>query len=96
MPSPAGWREVPCSECGEFVEGIDFAERCAACHKRRLRRAQRIASRAALGAAVVSAAWCLWGLPRTPASRWLTAVAIGGAYGLVYLIAKRVAMEGLR
>ena len=96
MPSPVGWREDPCIECGEFVEGIGFAERCAACHKRHLRRAQQIASRAALAAAMVAAAWCLWGLPRTPSLRWLTAVAIGGAYGLVYLIVKRVAMEGLR
>jgi hypothetical protein len=82
-------------ECGEFVAGIDFTERCGPCHKRRTRRAQQIASRVALGAVVLAAAWCFWGLPRTPSTRWLAALAIGGSYALVYLIVRRVAMVAL-
>jgi hypothetical protein len=96
MPSPVGWREVPCIECGDFVAGINFAERCAACQARRMRRADRLASRAAIGAAILAAAWSLWALPHTPMLRWWAGLAIGSSFLLVRLIVKRVAMEVLR
>lgn len=95
MRSPAGWREVPCIECGRFVEGINFAERCPECRERRERRAQRIASRCATVATVVMAAWTLWRLPRTSLARWYAGVGIGATYLLVRVIVRRIAMEVL-
>lgn len=96
MPSPAGWREVPCIECGEFVAGIGFGERCRACHERRLQRAARLASRTAIAATLLMAAWVFWTLPRTNLGRWYGGVGIGATYLLVRLITKRIAMEALR
>lgn len=96
MPSPAGWREVPCVECGEFVAGISFGERCRACHERRLRRATGIASRVAIAATILMAAWVFWKTPNTNLGRWYGGVGIGSTYLLVRLITKRIAMEALR
>ncbi|MGH7592573.1 MAG: hypothetical protein ACRELE_01770 [Gemmatimonadales bacterium] len=95
MPSPAGWREVPCIECGRFVEGINFAERCAECLGRRTRRARRIASRVAIVATILMAGWTIWRLPHTDLARWYGGLGIGATYFLVRLIAKRIAMEAL-
>ena len=96
MPSPTGWREVPCVECGEFVAGIGFGERCAACFARRDRRARRIASRVALVATILMAAWTLRRMPTTGAARWYAGLAIAATWFLVRLITRRVAMEALR
>ena len=63
MPSPAGWREVPCVECGAFVEGIDFVQRCGSCQQRRVKRAMRIARWAAIGPTTQSAMQELLGEP---------------------------------
>ena len=95
MPSPAGWREVPCSECGRFVAGISFGERCPECLERRTRRAQRIASRTATVATVLMAVWTLWRLPHTNLGRWYAGVGIGATYLLVRVITRRIAMEAL-
>ena len=95
MPSPAGWREVPCIECGKFVAGITFAERCPDCLERRTRRAQRIASRVAAAATLLMAAWALWRLPHTGLGRWYAGVSIAATYFLVRLITRRIAMEAL-
>ncbi len=95
MPSPAGWREVPCIECGKFVEGIDFAERCADCLARRTRRAQRLATAVALVATAIAAIWTIRVMPLTPTSRWYGGAAIGATYFLVRLIVRRIAMEAL-
>ncbi len=95
MPSPAGWREVPCVECGEFVEGIDFGERCPACLGRRRRRALLIGRRAGLLATACAAAWVMTHLPTSPLGRWYAVLAIPITYLLVRLIAVRVAMEAL-
>ena len=96
MPSPAGWREVPCVECGEFVAGIGFGDRCRACHERRMRRAARLASRVAIAATILMAAWVFWKTPNTGLGRWYGGLAIGSTYFLVRLITRRVAMEALR
>ena len=48
MPSPLGWPEVPCSDCGRRVPDIDFNERCPDCQKRWRRRVTLVARRAAL------------------------------------------------
>jgi len=95
MPSPAGWREVPCIECGKFVEGINFVERCPECLERRQRKAARLASRAAIVATILTAAWTLWQLPHTALGRWYAGLGIGATYFLVRLITRRVAMEVL-
>jgi len=95
MPSPTGWREVPCVECGEFVPGITFGERCERCLARRRRRAGRMASRMAIGATILMAGWTLHRLPPTATARWYSGVAIAATYVLVRLIVRRVAMEVL-
>ncbi|MES1258991.1 MAG: hypothetical protein ABUL71_00245 [Gemmatimonadota bacterium] len=95
MPSPAGWREVPCVECGKFVEGINFVERCPECLERRQRRAQRLASRAAIVATILTAIWTLWQLPHSALGRWYAGLGIAASYFLVRLITKRIAMEVL-
>ena len=95
MPSPAGWREVPCVECGEFVAGINFGERCQSCLERRQRRAARLASRVAIVATILIAVWVFWKTPNTNLGRWYGGLAIGSTYFLVRLIARRIAMEAL-
>jgi hypothetical protein len=95
MPSPAGWREVPCVECGNFVAGINFVERCPECLERRKRRATSLASRAAIVATIVAAAWVFLHLPNSSLARWYAGVGIGGTYLLVRLIVQRIAMEAL-
>ncbi len=96
MPSPTGWREVPCVECGEFVAGIDFGERCPTCLRRRQRRAALIARRVALVATAIAGAWVLSHLPTSPLGRWYAVLAVPITYLLVRLIAVRFAMEILR
>lgn len=95
MPSPTGWREVPCVECGAFVAGIDFGERCPACLKRRKHKAALIARRAALLATLLAAAWVMWRPPTSPMGRWYAVMAIPITYLLVRTIAVRIAMEVL-
>jgi DNA-directed RNA polymerase subunit RPC12/RpoP len=95
MPSPAGWREVPCVECGRFVEGIDFGERCDECFARRLARARRVARRAAAIVAGLVVIWNLWHLPAATLGRWYAAIAVPITYLLVRVIAGRIAMEFL-
>lgn len=95
MPSPAGWREVPCVECGAFVEGIDFVQRCASCQRRRVRRATRVARWISLAATLLVGAWVFRQGPATSLMRWTVAAALPLTYVLVRTIALRVAMEVL-
>lgn len=95
MPSPAGWREVPCIECGAFVPGIGFGERCPDCLTRRVRRARSLSRRVALVATVIAAAWVLTRLPASPLARWYSGLSVAATYLLVRLIAGRIAMEVL-
>ena len=92
MPSPAGWREVPCVECGKFVAGINFVERCPECLERRQKRAGWIASRAAVGATIVCAIWIFVHLPQSGIGRWYAGVGIAATYLLVRVIVKRFVM----
>lgn len=93
MPSPTGWREVPCVECGTFVPGIDFGERCPKCLTRRRRRASLIARRSALVATALVGAWVLARPPASPLGQLYSAMAIPITYLLVRLIVGRFAME---
>ena len=95
MPSPAGWREVPCMECGKFVAGINFVERCPECQERRQARARSLASRISIIATILTAVWVLWQLPQDGLARWYAGVGILATYFLVRLIARRIAMEVL-
>ena len=95
MPSPTGWREVPCVECGEFVPDIGFGERCPACLKRRVRRATGLARRSALALTLLLAGWTLLHMPSTTMAKWYAMVGIPVTYLLIYVIVRRVAMEVL-
>lgn len=93
MPSPAGWREVPCVECGASTPGIDFGERCRSCHKRRARRAGRVARLVSLGMTAGVTAWVVAHPTTSPAARWTGLIAVPATYLLTYLIVSRLAME---
>lgn len=94
-PSSAGWREVPCVECGAFVAGIDFGDRCRACQRRRRGRVRVIARRSALAATALAAAWVLSRPATSPTGQWAGLIAVPATYLLVHLIVGRVAMEVL-
>ncbi|HET9064566.1 MAG TPA: hypothetical protein VFN22_01935 [Gemmatimonadales bacterium] len=95
MPSPAGWREVPCVECGAFVAGIDFGERCPACQRRRAKRVRVITRRVSLAVTAAVAAWVLTRPATSPTSQWAGVIAVPVAYVLTHLIVSRFAMEVL-
>ena len=95
MPSPTGWREVPCVECGEFVPDIDFGERCPDCFARRKARATRIGRTASLVATLLVGAWTVWNLPASPTGRWYAGLSVPLTYVLVRKIAGPIAMEVL-
>lgn len=95
MPSPAGWREVPCAECGEFVAGIDFGERCRACQRRRAKRVSVITRRVSLATTAAVAAWVLTRPATSHTGQWAGVIAIPVAYLLTYVIVSRLAMEVL-
>ncbi len=93
MPSPLGWPEVPCSDCGRRVPDIDFNERCPVCQKRWRRRVTLVARRAALLAGAVTAAWSLTRPATSPEGQWYAVIAVPVVAVLVYKIAGRVAEE---
>lgn len=95
MPSPTGWREVPCVECGEFVPDIDFGERCPDCFARRKAKANRIGRIASLTATLMVGAWTVLTLPSSPTGRWYAALSVPLTYVLVRKIAGPIAMEAL-
>lgn len=96
MPSPAGWRELPCVECGARTRDIDFGDRCPACRGRRQRRARLVARRWALGAAALTAAWVLMRPATSPTATGYAIAGVLAVFVLVYKIADRVAMELLK
>jgi hypothetical protein len=93
MPSPAGWHEVPCVECGKHAQGIDFGDRCRDCQKRRQKRASRLGRHAALIATAMTGAWVLLDLPASTMARFYAATAVPVTYLLVRMIVGRLAME---
>ncbi len=95
MPSPAGWREVPCVECGASVAGIDFGERCRTCQGRRAKRVAVISRRVSLAVAAGVAAWVLTRPVTSPTAQWTGVIVIPVAYVLTHLIVSRFAMEVL-
>ena len=95
MPSPAGWHEVPCVECGRSAPGIDFGERCRGCQGRRQKRASNLGRRSALVATAAVGAWVLMDLPASSTGRFYAAIAVPVTYLLVRMIVGRLAMEFL-
>ena len=92
MPSPAGWRDVPCAQCGTRVDGIALGDRCPACQRLRGQRANRLARRISLGATALLAVWLLVSRATAALGPYVLIV-VAGTYGLVYTIVKRVAQE---
>lgn len=95
MPSPAGWREVPCVECGEQTAGIDFGERCRRCHKRRAKRVAAISRRVSLAVTVGVAAWVLARPATSTTEQWAGVIAVPVVALLTHVIVSRLAMEVL-
>lgn len=93
MPSPTGWREVPCVECARPTVGIDFAERCRDCLNKRKKKAGKLARRSALAATTMAAAWVMLNVPTSPMGRLYAAMSIPVTYLLVHVIVGRFAME---
>ena len=76
MPSPLGWPEVPCGDCGRRVPDIDFNERCPDCATRRKRRVALVARRFALLGAAVAATLSLRHQATSPEGQWYAVAAI--------------------
>lgn len=96
MPSPAGWRELPCARCGRRTEGIDFGDLCADCNGEIHRRADRLGRRAALAATAAVALWALLGISRAPLARMYAAAAVIATYLIVRRVVQRIALEVLK
>jgi hypothetical protein len=96
MPSPAGWRELPCARCGRRVEGIGFGELCPDCAEARRARADRLGRRSALAATAVVALWGIFGISRAPLARTYAAAAVIATYLIVRRVVQRVAQEVLK
>lgn len=90
--SPA---EVPCASCHERIPGLAWGARCNACHARRLRRANQLARRISLIAAVLTAVVLRFVLTPGPDARTVFAIGTLGAFFTIRVIVKRVAMEYL-
>ncbi len=91
MRSPGAWGELPCAECGTYVEGITPGDRCRACTGRRRRAADTWARTIALTATAGYGAWALLAHPASPA--WLVAVGAPVTYLTLRVLVGRLAME---
>ena len=96
MPSPAGWRELPCVRCGKRTEGIDFGELCPDCKAEVHHRADLLGRRSALAATLLVALWALVGISRAPLARMYAAVAVIATYLIVRRVVERIAREVLK
>lgn len=96
MPSPAGWRELPCRRCGRRTEGIGFGDLCPDCSAEVRGRADRLGRRSALVATGLVALWGIFGISRTPLARTYAAAAVIATYLIVRRVVQRVAQEVLK
>ncbi len=95
MPSPVGSPEVPCVRCHERIPGLAWGERCPACQAQRRRRANQLARRISLLAALITAVTLGWRLPPSPNQRMWIGIGTLSVFLLVRTITMRAAMEFL-
>ena len=95
MPSPSGWAEVPCAQCGRRVAGLEWNALCPDCSRDRQRRANRLASRISLAATALTGAYVYWRVPNQPLARTYGVIAILATYIIVRRIVQRLGMEFL-
>lgn len=87
--------EVPCASCHERIPGLAWGARCNACHAKRVRRANQLARRISLLAAVITAVVLRFVIPPGPDARMVFGIGTLGAFLTVRVIVKRVALEYL-
>jgi len=95
MLSRVGLPEVPCVRCRERVAGLAWGDRCPTCHADRRRRANYLARRISLVAALIAAGLLGWRFPAGPNSRIWIGIGTLMIFFLVRNIAFRLAMEFL-
>lgn len=94
MRSPVGLQaEVPCVRCHERIPGLGWGERCPACRAERKRRANRLARRISLVAALVAAVVLGVRVRPGPDARMWIGAGVLATFLLTRVIAQRIAME---
>lgn len=89
----SGGEPVPCVQCDRREAGLAWGDFCSVCRRERARRADRLAQRWALVAAVALAAWFLfWRTPVHSAQRFFAAASVL----LVYLVIRRLVSRVLQ
>lgn len=94
MPSFGGLRESQCPRCHRDVD-LPLGELCADCRRAVVRRARRMARRAALLAVAVFGVWVITSLPPDHTVRAVAGVGAVATWGLVYLVVYRAVREWL-
>ena len=77
---------VPCVQCDRREIGLSWGDFCSVCREERRRKANRIAQRYAIGAALILAGWLIWKTPPTMTQRIFGAASVL----LIYLIIRRL------
>lgn len=72
-------------QCHRRVPGLSWGDFCAICQEERRRKAERLAQRYAIGAAVLMAGWLIWRTPPAMPQR----IFGGASVVLVYMIVRR-------
>ncbi len=86
-PLAPGGDPVPCVQCDRREAGLSWGDFCSVCRRERARRADRLAQRLAIVAALVLAAYLLiWRTPIHFAQRLFAAASVL----LVYLVIRRI------
>ena len=85
--------KVPCVQCDRREYGLSWGEFCSLCREERRVRADRIAQRAAVGAAVVMAAGIFWQTAAQLNQRIFGAVSVVLVYFIVRRFVSRLVQE---
>ncbi|MBL8985391.1 MAG: hypothetical protein JNJ80_03905 [Gemmatimonadetes bacterium] len=86
---------VPCVQCDRREPGLAWGDFCTVCREERAIRANRVARRYAVVAALILAAWLLWKTPPTFTQRIFGAASVLLLYLIVRRIVSRVVQEYL-
>ena len=84
---------VPCVQCDRREPGLAWGEFCSVCREARRRRADRLAQRWAIVAALGLAAWLLWNTPVTFTQRLFAAASVLLVYVVVRRLVSRLLQE---